>query len=427
MKESALGANAASNLSSRFLRLRSEFPQLEEKVYGQPFIYLDSAATSLKPKCVVERLHQYYLKEVANIHRGSHYFGDLGTRNYEAVRETVAKFINAKTDEVVFTKGTTEAINLVAQVLADKHLAHKKPAAPKSILFSKMEHHSNIVPWHLLATRQGVGVEVIPLTADHQLDLDWLQRRLRRGDIGLVAVTQVSNVLGLHNPIAEICKMVHRASPESLVLVDGAQAVSSAKVDVSDLGCDFYAFSGHKLFGPNGVGVLFVRDSEISKDFLPYQGGGSMIETVTENESTYLGMPQKFEAGTPAIGEVIGLGAAIHFINEIGLNEIQDFEKGLCRIASELLKEVPGISFFVDPTLSTNVIALKIEGCHFSDLAHLLNQQGIAVRAGHLCCQPLMKHLQVEGLLRVSLSLYNQQSDLEALKIGLIKARGMLL
>lgn len=401
--------------------LRSEFPQLLKPVRDKSFVYLDSAATTLKNAAVIERINQYYSGETANIHRGAHYFASLGTESYEKVRLLVQSFLKASSpNEIVFTRGTTESINLVASGF--EHLDFFKQG--DQIVLTAMEHHSNIVPWQVLAQRKGLSLAIIPLNENGELDLNEAKKLIQDPRSKLLAFVYLSNALGALNPVKQL---IGFAKENNVVtLVDGAQIVAARPVNVTSLDCDFFVFSGHKLFGPTGVGVLYAKKQWLER-FEPYQGGGAMVDQVSWESTTYLEAPQRFEAGTPNIAGVIGLGAAVEWMNDVGFDHIEAIEVELTRELASALKEFSGVTVIGNPEQRLNIVSFSLDGAHPSDVGSLLDQQGIAVRTGHHCCQPLMKTLGLTGTVRASISLYNDSNDIELFIEGLKKAQRMLL
>lgn len=387
--------------------IRSQFPILNQTVYGKPLVYFDNAATTQKPQCVIDTLCDYYKSLNSNIHRGAHYLASQATEQYEQTRRKVKEFINARhSHEIVFTRGTTESINLVASSFSQRFIGKGD-----EVVVSAMEHHSNIVPWQLACERQGATLRVIPFDDQGILDLDafaaLLNERTR-----IVAVTNVSNTLGTVNPIAEIIRIAHcRDIP---VLVDGAQAISHRKVDVQQLGCDFYCFSGHKMYGPMGVGVMYGRE-ELLEQMPPYQGGGEMIKDVTFERTTYNELPFKFEAGTPAVGDVLGLGTAIDFISQIGIGTIAATEKELTDYATGQLQQIEGLRIYGTAPDKTSVISFLIGNAHPYDVGTLLDKLGIAVRTGHHCTQPIMDRYGIPGTVRASFAVYNTRDEVDTL------------
>ncbi|HUK39393.1 MAG TPA: cysteine desulfurase, partial [Candidatus Acidoferrales bacterium] len=379
--------------------IRSDFPILAQKVHGQPLVYFDNGATSQKPQAVIDTVSRYYREENSNIHRGVHYLSERATAAYENAREKVKRFINApESQEIIFVRGTTEAINLVAQSYGRAFLK-----AGDEIIVSAMEHHSNIVPWQMLCEQVGARLRVIPINHDGELVMEEY-RRLLTEKTKFVSVTHVSNALGTIVAVKEIVALAHeRGVP---VMLDGAQAVPHLKIDVQEIGCDFYAFSGHKVFGPTGIGVLFGR-SELLEKMPPYQGGGDMISSVTFEKTTYNTLPFKFEAGTPDIAGVVGLGAAIEYVEEIGIENIAAYESELLDYATEALSKVEGLRIVGTSKHKAGVISFVMQGIHPHDVGTILDRQGIAVRTGHHCAQPLMDRFGVPATTRASLAFYN--------------------
>ena len=388
-------------------KIRNDFPILQREVYGRPLVYLDNAATTQKPLCVLDAMREEYLNVNANVHRGVHYLSQQATDLHEAARERVRQFINArKTEEIVFTRGTTEAINLVAQTFCEG-----QTEAGDEIIVSEMEHHSNIVPWQLQAQKRGIKLRVIPMRDDYQLDLDAF-RNLLNERTRLVSVAHVSNVLGTQNPVEEIISMAHAAGVP--VMVDAAQSAPHKRLDVQQLGCDFLALSGHKMYGPTGIGVLYGKEEWLEK-LPPYQGGGEMIDKVTWERTTFERLPFKFEAGTPDYVATHGLATAIDYLCSVGLADVEAYEKGLADYAAGQLRQIEGLTLYGGgSSLSFNVGHL-----HHLDIGTLLDRLGIAVRTGHHCAQPLMDRLGVQGTVRASLAMYNTREEIDALVAGL--------
>jgi cysteine desulfurase/selenocysteine lyase len=408
-----------SALSLRFAKIREQFPALQQKIKGQNLVYLDSAATSLKPQPFVDRVTQFYSFETANVHRGAHYLGDQATQSFELARSRVQKFLNAAAvEEIVFTKGTTEAINLVASTWAEGNLK-----AGDEILITVMEHHANIVPWQMIAERKGARVVCAGLLPNGELDLNDFKAKLN-SKTKLVAVTACSNVLGVNNDIHLLTTLAHAAG--SKILIDGAQLVSQKSVDVQEVGCDFFTFSAHKIFGPFGFGVLYGKQA-ILKELPPYQGGGSMIAKVSLSGTTFNEIPFRFEAGTPHIEGAIGLSAALDYVQEIGFADIHAYEMELLTKATAELKKISSLVIYGDVQDKAPVISFNLKGAHHSDVAQILDQEGVAVRSGHHCAQPLMEVLGVSGTVRASFSIYNNEEDIQRLIKALNKAQEMLL
>jgi cysteine desulfurase / selenocysteine lyase len=395
--------------------VRSEFPILHHPVRGRPLVYLDNAATTQKPRAVLDAIRRYYEEENANVHRGVHLLSEKATRAFEEARVKLARFIGAVDPrEVIFTRGTTESVNLVAQTFG-----RSRVAAGDEVLITEMEHHSNIVPWQLLCQEKGARLRVAPVTDAGDLDLDGLERLLGPRT-RILAVTQVSNALGTVNPIPEIVARAHaRGVP---VLVDGAQGMPHLGFDVSASGADFYAFSGHKMYGPTGIGALWGRREHLDA-MPPWQGGGDMIETVTFERTTYNALPYKFEAGTPNISGAVGLGAAVDWINAVGLAAIAAHEHALLEYAVEALREVPELRFFGTPRRRAGAVSFLLGEVHPHDMATILDRNGIAVRAGHHCAQPLMRRFGVAATARASFAAYNTTGDVDALVRGLHAVR----
>lgn len=381
--------------------IRSQFPILDTEVHGHPLVYLDNAATTQKPLSVIEALDYYYRRQNANIHRGAYHLAAAATEAYEGVRRQVQQFINARhSHEVVFTRGTTESINLVASSFAKRYFT-----GTDEVIVSGMEHHSNIVPWQLA----GATLRPIPFNDEGVLDLDVYQS-LFNENTRLVAVCQVSNTLGTVNPVGRIIEIAHAHGVP--VLVDGAQAVAHMKVDVQQLGCDFYCFSGHKMYGPMGVGVMYGRE-EILNELPPYQGGGEMIESVTFEHTTYNQLPYKFEAGTPTVGDVIALGRAVEFMQAIGVEEIAAHEERLLQYATKRLQAIPGVRIFGTAPGKAAVISFLVGEAHPYDVGTLIDQLGIAVRTGHHCTQPVMDRYGIPGTVRASFAVYNTVAEVD--------------
>jgi len=400
-------------------RWRADFPILRERVHGKPLVYLDNAATTQKPRVVIDAEARYYACDNANVHRGVHALSQTATDSYEAARSKVRRFINARAvEEIVFVRGTTEAINLVAQSYARPLLA-----PGDEILLSAMEHHSNIVPWQLACGQTGGSLKVIPINDAGELDMEafaaLLGPRTR-----LVAVTQLSNALGTITPIERIIAAAHaRGVP---VLVDGAQAVSHLAVDVSALDCDFYAFSGHKIFGPTGIGVLYGKAALLDA-MPPYQGGGDMIRSVTFEKTEYNDLPYKFEAGTPNIAGAIGLGAALDYVSSVGMEAIAAHERDLLAYATSEASRIPGLRIVGTAKDKASILSFVLQGVHAHDVGTILDQQGVAIRAGHHCAMPVMQRFGIAGTARASFALYNTRDEVDALIAGIDQARRMFL
>ena len=395
--------------------VRKDFPILRQQVRGKPLVYLDSAATAQKPRAVIDAIARYYLDDNANVHRGVHLLSERATEAYEGSREKVRRFINAAhAHEIVFVRGTTEAINLVAQTYGRTQVS-----VGDEILVTVMEHHSNIVPWQMLCEEKGAVLRVAPMDDHGQLLMGELEH-LIGPRTRLVALGHVSNALGTINPVRRIVEMAHQRSVP--VLLDGAQAAPHLQIDVQALGCDFYAFSGHKLFGPTGIGVLYGK-SELLEQMRPWQGGGDMISSVTFEKTTYNKLPHKFEAGTPDIAGAIGLGAAIDYVSGLGLSAIAAHEHDLLGYATEALRTVPGLRLIGTAKEKASVLSFLLGDVHPHDVGTVLDREGIAIRTGHHCAQPLMRRLGVAATARASLALYNTREDVDALVAGLHKVR----
>lgn len=396
-------------------RIRADFPILKRTVHGKPLIYLDSAATSQKPQTVLDTMDDYYVTCNANIHRGVYEISETATRRYEEARSKIARFINAKSSrEVIYTRNTTEAINLVAYSWARANL-HEGDV----VLLSKMEHHSNLVPWQILAGERGIKLRFLDVSPRGTLVLDNLREMLE--GVRLVSLTQMSNVLGTINPVADIIPEAHAAG--ALVLLDAAQSVPHLPVDVQALDADFLAFSGHKMCGPTGIGILYAR-RDLLEAMPPFLGGGDMISTVTLDGFTTNELPWKFEAGTPSIAEAIGLGAAVDYLNGIGMENIHTRERELTAYALDKVRGMQGVTVYgPDAEDKGGVLSFEIKGVHPHDIATLLDSEGICVRAGHHCCQPLMQHLDVPALARASFYVYTRFADIDALVEGIVKVQ----
>ncbi len=399
-------------------KLRADFPILQREVYGRPLVYLDNAATTQKPLCVLDAMREEYLNVNANVHRGVHYLSQQATDLHEAAREKVRQFINArKTEEIVFTRGTTEAINLVASSFCGSQMT-----AGDEVLVSDMEHHSNIVPWQLQAQSRGIVVRHLPITDDGCLvDSDTIATFLTE-KTKLVSITHVSNVLGTVNDVRQIVEMAHaRGIP---VLVDAAQSAPHIPLDVQQLGCDFLAFSGHKMYGPTGIGVLYGKEEWLEK-LPPYQGGGEMIDKVSWEKTTFERLPFKFEAGTPDYVATHGLATAIDYIQSIGLDAIEAHEQELTRYCMEQLRTIDGMRIFGEAEHKDAVVSFLVGDIHHLDMGTLLDRLGIAVRTGHHCAQPLMARLGISGTVRASFALYNTKEEVDALVAGIHRVSQM--
>lgn len=399
-------------------KIRSQFPTLHQEVYGKPLIYFDNGATAQKPKSVIDAISKYYTKDNANIHRGVHHLSQIATEQYEDARKIIQKAINAPTSEqVLFTKGTTDGINLVAFSLG------QMLKAGDEIIISEMEHHSNIVPWQMLCERQGCILKVIPINEKGELKMDVFESYLS-DKTKLVAVTHISNTLGTINPVKEIIEKAHAVGAK--VLIDGAQSIQHTKVDVQELDCDFFAFSGHKVFGPTGVGILYGK-KDILDAMPPYQGGGDMIAKVTFAKTTYNELPHKFEAGTPNIAGGICLGTAFEYLNGLDMDAIHDHEQELLAYAESELKKIDGVRLIGTAENKTSVVSFVVEGTHPFDVGTLLDKQGIAVRTGHHCTQPLMDIFKIPGTIRASFAFYNSKEEIDVFIKALQRSVNMLL
>jgi cysteine desulfurase/selenocysteine lyase len=394
--------------------IRSQFPILDQQVNGRPLVYLDSAATSQKPIRVIETLERYYKEYNSNVHRGVHTLGTRATDGYEGARDKVRKFINASsTEEIIFTRGTTTALNTVATSYARETLK-----SGDEIVITYMEHHSNIIPWQQVAKKTGAILKYLPLQEDGSISLEEAKKTIT-SDTKIVSIMHVSNVLGTINPIKELAEIAHQQG--AIIVVDGAQSTPHMKIDVQDLNCDFFAFSAHKMCGPTGIGVLYGK-KHLLESMEPVEFGGEMIDFVELQDSTWKELPWKFEAGTPIIAGAIGLGAAIDFLEEIGLDNIHAHDKKMAQYASEQMATIEGIKIF-GPKDRTGLVTFTIDDVHPHDVATVLDADGIAVRAGHHCAQPLMKWLKVSATARASFYLYNSEDEIDELVKGLIKTK----
>ena len=398
-------------------KVREDFPILSREVYGKPLVYLDNAATTQKPLCVLDAMREEYLNVNANVHRGVHYLSQQATDLHEAAREKVRQFINAaKTEEIIFTRGTTEAINLVASSFCENQMKEGD-----EVLVSDMEHHSNIVPWQLQAMKRGIVVKHLPIDDKGCLDLSTFNAHLS-SKTKLVSIAHVSNVLGTVNDVKRIVEMAHACGIP--VLVDGAQSAPHMKIDVQAIGCDFYAFSGHKMYGPTGVGVLYGKEEWLEK-LPPYQGGGEMIDKVTWEKTTFERLPFKFEAGTPDYVATYGLATAIDYLCSVGIDNIKAHEQELTRYCMEQLKTIDGIRIFGEAEHKDAVVSFLVGDIHHLDMGTLLDRLGIAVRTGHHCAQPLMDRLGISGTVRASFALYNTKEEIDVLVAGIRRVSQM--
>lgn len=397
--------------------IRKDFPILEHQIYGKPLVYLDNGATTQKPRCVVEQIENGYYNVNANIHRGVHFLSQAATEAHEEARRTVQRFLNARSsNEIIFTRGTTEAINLIASSFTDECMS-----AGDEVIVSVMEHHSNIVPWQIQAARKGISLKVIPMNERGELDMDAF-RSLFSERTKLVSVTHVSNVLGTVNPVREIVEEAH--AHEVPVLIDGAQAVPHLKVDVQDLDAEFYVFSGHKIYGPTGIGVLYGKEEWLDR-LPPYQGGGEMIASVSFEKTTFNELPFKFEAGTPDYIGSTALAAALKYVEGIGMERISAHEQELLHYATRRLEAIEGMRIFGRAADKSGVISFLVGNIHHYDMGMLLDRLGIAVRTGHHCAQPLMHALGIEGTVRASFGLYNTKEEIDTLVAGIERVRKM--
>lgn len=394
-------------------RVRADFPILSRTVHGKPLVYLDNAATTQKPQCVIDALVRFYTEDCSNIHRGVHELSERATAAYEQTRSRVRRFINAAEErEIVFVRGATEAINLVAQTFGRMRLA-----AGDEVVISALEHHSNIVPWQLVCAERGARLRVAPINERGEILIDELGNLLGPRT-RMLAVSHVSNALGTVNPVARIVEVARgRGIP---VLVDGAQAVPHMKIDVRALDCDFYAFSGHKMYGPTGIGVLYGKAQHL-EDMPPYQGGGDMIASVTFERTEFAKLPHKFEAGTPSIAAGIALGAAVDYLEKLGMDAVARYEGELLRYATEALASVPGLRIIGTAEHKAGVVSFVLDGIHPHDIGTILDQEGVAVRTGHHCAQPVMDFFGVPATARASLAFYNTRAEIDALVAGLRK------
>ena len=400
-------------------KVRADFPLLKREVNGKPLVYLDNGATTQKPKAVIDAITHYYSDMNSNVHRGVHYLSQISTDAFEVTRHKVQEFINAKNDfEVIITKGTTDSINLVASCYG-KAFVHEGD----EIIISAMEHHSNIVPWQILCEEKGAILRVIPMNENGELDIQ-AYKNLLSDKTRLVSVTYVSNALGTINPVKQIIELAHEKQVP--VLLDAAQAIQHIKIDVQELDVDFLAFSGHKMYAPTGVGVLYGK-KDLLNAMPPYQGGGDMIKDVTFEKTTYNDLPFKFEAGTPNIEAGICLAAAIDYINDLGIDNIKAYEDELLDYASAKIKEIPGVKIIGEATKKSSVLSFVVDGVHPYDIGVILDKLGIAVRTGHHCAQPVMDQFGVPGTVRASLAVYNTKEDIDNFIAGLTRALNMLL
>lgn len=398
-------------------RIRADFPILQQKIFDKPLIYLDNAATTQKPQQVINAISRYYAFENANVHRGVHTLSQLATSSYEQVREKVKNFINAKySHEIIFVRGTTDGINLIADSFSQYAIQEDD-----EIIISSMEHHSNIVPWQLLCNKKSAKLQIIPMNSCGELDLE-AYHKLFNSKTKLVALTHVSNVLGTINPIKEMIAFAHQFDVP--VLIDGAQGVTHMPIDVQDLNADFYIFSGHKLYAPTGVGILYGKEQILDK-LPPYQGGGNMIKSVRFEHTDFNDLPYKFEAGTPNISSVIGLGAAIDYLNQLGMNNLSAHEQQLLKYATAKLEQISGLRIIGTAAEKAGVISFVLNDIHPHDIGTILDHEGIAIRAGHHCAMPVMEYFQVPATVRVSFGIYNYQDEIDVLTNAIMKVQKM--
>ena len=400
-------------------KIRADFPILNEQVHGKPLVYFDNGATSQKPQMVIDAIDNYYQHINSNVHRGAHALSDKATEQFENARVKLQEFVNAKhREEIIWTRGTTESINLVAQTWGRQNIQ-----SGDQVIVSTLEHHSNIVPWQILCEQ--VGAELLPIKVKSNGELDYNDfESLLSDKVKLVAIGHISNALGVINPVEKIIAAAHKIGAK--VLVDGAQAAPHLRIDVQALDCDFYAFSGHKMFAPTGIGVLYGK-KEILEEMPPWHGGGEMIEKVSFSGTTFNRLPYKFEAGTPNIEGSIAMGAAVDYLNQFDRRELTDYEMDLIEYATQKAKLIPEIKIIGSDCNKTSVLSFVMEGCHSQDVGMLLDQQGIAVRTGHHCAMPLMEALGLSGTIRASFSFYNTKQEIDQLFAGLEKAKTFLM
>ena len=399
-------------------RIREDFPILKQKVHGKPLVYLDNAATSQKPASVINAILDFYMHDCSNVHRGVHLLSERATEAYEGARTKIQRFLNASDSrEIVYVRGTTEGINLVAQSYGRQNVK-----AGDEVLITAMEHHSNIVPWQILCEEKNAVLRVAPINDRGELILEEFEKLLN-ARTRMVAVAHVSNALGTINPVRQIVLMAHGMNIP--VLVDGAQAAPHMQVDVQGLGCDFYAISGHKVFGPTGIGALYGK-AELLDSMPPFQGGGDMISSVTFEKTIYNVIPYKFEAGTPNIADAIGFGAALDYVNEVGLANITSYEHALLSYATEAISQIPGVRIIGTAREKAGVISFVLEGVHAHDVGTILDREGIAVRTGHHCAQPVMDRFGVPATVRASLAFYNTKQEINALAGGIQRVKALL-
>ncbi|MDY6380899.1 MAG: cysteine desulfurase [Synergistales bacterium] len=399
--------------------IRKDFPLLDEKVRGkQNLIYFDNAASTQKPRCVIDALSNYYTHLNANVHRGVHWLSGKATDEFELARQRVQQFINAPhSEDIIFTRGTTESINLLAESLSKSFLSEDD-----EVIITEMEHHSNIVPWHIARDKYHFTLKYIPITDKGELNLD-VFRQILSPKTKLVSLAHISNTLGTVNPIKEIISLCHKN--KTMVIVDGAQSIAHLDIDVQDMDCDFYCFSGHKVYAPMGIGVLYGKKEYLEKMY-PYQGGGEMIKEVSMEQTVFNDVPFRFEAGTPSVADTIGLGVALEYIKQIGMKDIIEYEDKLMDYATERLQAIEGVRIFGNSENKSSCISFLVEGIHHLDLGTMLDMQGVAIRTGHHCAEPVMRRYGIEGTDRISFALYNTIEEIDSFIICLKKAISML-
>ena len=399
--------------------IRKDFPLLDEKVRGkQNLIYFDNAASTQKPRCVIDALSNYYTHLNANVHRGVHWLSGKATDEFELARQRVQQFINAPhSEDIIFTRGTTESINLLAESLSKSFLSEDD-----EVIITEMEHHSNIVPWHIARDKYHFTLKYIPITDKGELNLD-VFRQILSPKTKLVSLAHISNTLGTVNPIKEIISLCHKN--KTMVIVDGAQSIAHLDIDVQDMDCDFYCFSGHKVYAPMGIGVLYGKKEYLEKMY-PYQGGGEMIKEVSMEQTVFNDVPFRFEAGTPSVADTIGLGVALEYIKQIGIKDIIEYEDRLMDYATERLQAIEGVRIFGNSENKSSCISFLVEGIHHLDLGTMLDMQGVAIRTGHHCAEPVMRRYGIEGTDRISFALYNTIEEIDSFIICLKKAISML-
>lgn len=399
--------------------IRKDFPLLDEKVRGkQNLIYFDNAASTQKPRCVIDALSNYYTHLNANVHRGVHWLSGKATDEFELARQRVQQFINAPhSEDIIFTRGTTESINLLAESLSKSFLSEED-----EVIITEMEHHSNIVPWHIARDKYHFTLKYIPITDKGELNLD-VFRQILSPKTKLVSLAHISNTLGTVNPIKEIISLCHKN--KTMVIVDGAQSIAHLDIDVQDMDCDFYCFSGHKVYAPMGIGVLYGKKEHLEKMY-PYQGGGEMIKEVSMEQTVFNDVPFRFEAGTPSVADTIGLGVALEYVKQVGIKDIIEYEDKLMDYATERLQAIEGVRIFGNSENKSSCISFLVEGIHHLDLGTMLDMQGVAIRTGHHCAEPVMRRYGIEGTDRISFALYNTIEEIDSFIICLKKAISML-